>query len=94
MVNSIKLKGCAYLLIVVLQEAVLERERIDVNVCMHVCMQIFTVPLAANTETTLVSVGRRKVGCQDICMEYYTVFFLKKLEFTPLLWRNTHDVFV
>ena len=64
-------------------------------VCLCACRYLLS--LVANTEITLMSVGRRKVGCHDIYMEYYTVvffFLFEKLEFTPLLWRNTHDVFV
>ena len=63
-------------------------------VCLCACRYLLS--LVANTETTLVSLGRRKVGCHDIytwnIIQFF--FFFKKLEFTPLLWKNSHDVFV
>lgn len=59
-------------------EAVLERKGL-MWMCACTCACRYSLSLAANTETTLVSVGRRKVGCQDICMEYYTVFFFKEV---------------
>ena len=48
-------------------------------VCLCACRYLLS--LVANTEITLVSVGRRKVGCHDIytwnIMQLFFFFFLR-----------------